>query len=285
MDWNSIDDIIKELKLNSSSDDFKGLKRELRAIMVKLHPDKTGGSFTSKNNEQRYIKASSALEYISGHSKDSQALVPVTALPAIIKAIHKAQLAPVQISQLRTEAREENRINVRSRITLPRIGSGVFASICVGLFTFSSSLEGHPILSIFNSFVAQLILLSFAIYAGIFFILTWVMEHRQEELVGYLISEDGRYQIFEPLLSLGQFSLHDVLKTIRELLRQRQRSSMLILFGARRIQPSIIEKIADIHLLELENRGVIHRLDIPSINPLYKIDENLRHESIFTKQE
>lgn len=279
MDWNSIDDIIKELKLNSSSDDFEGLKRELRAIMVKLHPDKTEGSFTSKNNEQRYIKASSALEYISGLSKDSQALVPVTALPAIIKAIHEVQLTPVQtqISQLRTEAREENRINVRSSITLPRIGSGVLASICAGLFTFSSSLERHPILSILDNFASQLVLLSFAIYAGVFFILTWVMERRQEELVGYLISEDGRYQIFEPLLSLCQFSLLDVLRTIRELLRQRQRSGMIILFGGRRIQPSILEKIASIHLLELENRGVIHRLDIPSIDPLYKVDENLRH--------
>ena len=29
------------------------------------------------------------------------------------------------------------------------------------------------------------------------------------------------------------------------------------------------------HLLELENRGAIHRLDIPSIDPIYQVDDNL----------
>lgn len=286
MAWTSTDDIVKELKLNSSSDDFNGLKSELRLKLAELHPDKKGGSFTSSDDEEKYNKVAAAYDFVNLSSQGSKALIPITQLPAIIKAVRDAQLAPTQsqVSQLRTECREESRFDARNRHTLPRIGSGVFAAICTFLFTFSSSLSEHPLLGfIAKNMVIQMTMVVLAAYAGIFFLLTWVRERKEEGLTDFIMSENGRREIFNNVLMVAghkKFSVRNVMKTIQELFGSRRSDSPFhiftsVFFAQPTVKSSIAEKIAQMHLLELEKRGAVHRVEVPSIDALFEFDEEL----------
>lgn len=294
MTWTSIEQIVKDLGLDSRPDDYDGLKRELRTKLAELHPDKNGGAFSSSEDEGRYNRVSSAYEFVNLACHESTALIPVTQLPAIIKAVRDAQLAPtqLQVGQLRAECREESRLDTHNRYALPRIGSGVFAAVCASLFTFSGSLAEHPVLGILaKKMTFQLSLLGLAAYTGMFFLLTWVRERKEDALADYLMSEKARREIFDQVLhnthavSKGatprQFSIRNVMDVIEERWggRRHYHSSPIFLsvfFGNRGVKPSLIEKIAQIHLLELEKRGAIHRIETPSMDSIYEFDKQLK---------
>lgn len=295
MTWTSTEQIVKALRLVSQPDDFDGLKRELRTKLAELHPDKNGGAFSSPEDEGRYNGVSSAYEFVNLATRESTALIPVTQLPAIIKAVRDAQLAPtqLQVGQLRAECREESRLDTHNRYALPRIGSGVFAAICASLFTFSGSLAEHPVLgTLAKSTTFQVSLLVLAGYAGMFFLLTWVRERREDALADYLMSEKARREIFDQILrnthtvsedaTPRQFSVRNVMYVMEERWGGRyHHHSPLYMFrslflGNRGVKPALIEKIAQIHLLELEKRGAIHRVETPSMDSLYEFDKQLK---------
>lgn len=295
MTWISTKQIIEDLGLKSKPDDYDGLKRELRTKLAEIHPDKNGGAFSSLEDEELYNQISSAYEFVNLTCRESTALIPVTQLPAIIKAVKDAQLAPTehQVGQLRAECREESRLDTHNRYALPRIGSGVFAAICASLFTFSGSLAKHPVLgSLAQNMTVQVLLLVMAAYAGIFFLMTWIRERKEEELIDYLMSETARREIFHHIMfhihhadgndsTSRQFSIRDVMEVIEERWGGRRRYSsspfifLSVFLGSRGIKPSLIEKIAQIHLLEMEKRGAIHRIEAPSMDLVYEFDDKL----------
>jgi len=295
MTWISTKQIIKDLGLKSKPDDYDGLKRELRTKLAEIHPDKNGGAFSSPEDEELYNRISSAYEFVNLACRESTALIPVTQLPAIIKAVKDAQLAPTehQVGQLRAECWEESRLDTHNRYALPRIGSGVFAAICASLFTFSGSLAKHPVLgSLAQNMTVQVLLLVMAAYAGIFFLMTWVRERKEEELIDYLMSETARREIFHRIMvhihhadgndsTSRQFSIRDVMKVIEERWGGHRRYSsspfiiLSVFLGSRGIKPSLIEKIAQIHLLEMEKRGAIHRIETPSMDLVYEFEDKL----------
>lgn len=283
MAWNSLDEIIEEYELSSNRDDLEGLRSELLSKLVELHPDKTGGSFPSKETEEKYHRISSAIDFVSGLSQESKALIPISELIAIIKGFNEAQIIPkqTQMNTFRKEIRDENREALRTRYTISRISSGVFASICLALFTFSNALQQHPLMGpLLDNTISQITLLGLSVYAGMFFLLTWYIERKHEAALEFLLSEDGLRAIFYVLLEKGKrFTLIDVLDRIRLTNIGNYRRSASDIFsapiGKPRMRSSVVEKIANMHLIELENRRVVHRLDIPSISPVYQVDENL----------
>ncbi len=293
MAWTSIEQIAADLDLSSKPDDYDGLKNELRVKLAELHPDKDGGAFSSPEEEARYNEVSSAYEFVKLACRESTALVPVTQLPAIIKAVRDAQVEPIelQVGRLRAEYREERRLDAHSRYALPRIGSGVFAAICTSLFTFSGALAEHPVLgAIAQNMAFQISLLVLAASAGMFFLLTRVRERRETALADYLMSEGARSQIFDAVrhnmrhrlkgATHRQFSVQNVVDVIQERWGRSRYHSPLRVFlspflASRRIKLSTAEKIAQIHLLELEKRGAIRRIETPSIDSLYEFDKQL----------
>lgn len=292
MNWQSVQQIAKELNLKATPSDYDALKGELRSNLASIHPDKNGGAFAKKEDEDKYNAISSAYEFVNTVIDRSHALIPVSQLPAIIKAVRDAQVAPTQtqINALRTECRSESRVASRDRYILPRIGSGTFAAVCGALFTFSGALAEHPILGQFaKNILFQYGLLIAAAYAGFFFLLTWLREMREESKVEWLMSDEGRRLIFEYFLRKardpigrnrnGRFAARQVVETILEDSGHRLRFPSILdatmLFSRGRITSSVAEKIADMHLLELEQRGAIHRIGDPSIDVIYEFDEQV----------
>jgi ribosomal protein S25 len=292
MNWRSTEDVIRSLKLSSDSKDFNALKRELRTRLAEVHPDKNGGQFADEATEAEYNKISAAYEFITHASDDAHALIPVTQLPAIIKAVREAQVAPTQtqINSLKAECRTESRAMAHDRHLLPKIGSGVFAAICAFLFTFSGSLADHPLLGMYaKNPMVQIGLLVVAASSGFFFIMTWSRERREEAKVEWLMSDQGRRDIFDKLLReardpmsgrrKGQFTARQVVDAIMEKSGLHYRSSVSImasfLFSRRGLSISVAEKITEVHLLELEKRGAIRRVEDPSIEAVYEFEDKV----------
>lgn len=294
MNWTSTEQIVKDLGLVSQHDDFNELKRELRTKIAELHPDKNGGAFSSQEDEDGYNAVSSAYEFVNLANRQSTALIPVTQIPAIIKAVREAQTAPtqLQVNQLQSECREESRLNTHNHYTFPRISSGVFGTICLALFTFSNSLADHPILGplVMNSFF-NITMLILACFSGAFFLRTWFRERQEATLTEYYMSEKARRGIFDEILNSmqgvpedaapRQFSIRNVMDEIERYWGGRNyyspfRFSFRFFLGNRRPKPSLTEKIAHIHLLELEKRGAIHRVETPSMDSLYEFDKQLK---------
>lgn len=294
MNWTSAEQVVRELNLSANPRDYDAIKRELRVGLASIHPDKNGGTFSNTADETRYNAISSAYEYIGRSADDSTALIPVTQLPAIIKAVRDAQVAPrqAQISTLRTECRSESRVATHDRYLLPKVGSGTFAAVCGALFTFSGSLVDHPILGAMAKTAGfQYGLLTASAYAGLFFLLTWSRERREEARVEWLMSDEGRRHIFDNLLrktrdpmrvsKSGHFTAREVVDVIMEDSGYRMGSPAVlvaaVLLSRGRITTSVAEKIADVHLLELEQRGAIRKLEDPSIDVVYEFDAQVRH--------
>jgi len=292
MKWKTPEEVVRELQLDSAPQDTEALKREIRLRLASIHPDKNGGEFSDPEDEEMYNKVAAAYEFVSQISSDSQALVPITQLPAIIRAVRDAQLAPTQtqISTLRTECRTESRAISHDRYILPKVGSGTFAAICAFLFTFSGSLAEHPLIGpIAESSVAQISLLFAALFAGMFFVMTWIRERRDESRIEWLMSEGGRRAIFDEVfrearhsmssIPSGRFTIRNVVNVLMQESGFRAYSTSAfmatVLPFRGRISISVAEKIAAVHILELENRGAIHKVEGASIEAIYEIDRQI----------
>ena len=195
MNWTSLDEMVSDIGLTAAPNDVTAVRRELRKCLAETHPDRNGGDFQSKDDEAQFNRLRMALDYVDKVTEEAKALVPITQLPAIVKAIGDMRIAPVdvRVSQLTTECKSEARTDIKSRYSLPRIGSGVFAAVCGFLVTFGQTFKDHPLLGqIADSYVTQMFLLVLAVYAGLFFALTWYAERRQEARLEWLLSEAGR---------------------------------------------------------------------------------------------
>lgn len=293
MTWKSTQDVIDRFGLDAKPDDFEKLDRELRLKVSQLHPDKNGGQFESSEDRREYDEVKAARDFVSNLMSTSQDVVPIAQLPAIFGALQLAQVNQPngQARHLRTEVRNENRQDLHSRYTAPRLGSGVFAAITGALFTFSGSLSDHPVLgALESSYEMQLGLLILSGYSVIFFGLTWFFEQRAEAKVDFLLSDQGMQIVFKELVQSIKketcslrFSRGRVAKIVSQYCSGSKPVGKLpMLFGRQRVKPSTIDRIVELHVSEWEARGAINKVETPSIERLYDVNQQaIESESDF----
>ena len=66
MSWDSVQSLVREFNLQVDTTDIDSIRAELRRHQAELHPDKTGGSFRSQTDEERFHRLSKAIEYLDG---------------------------------------------------------------------------------------------------------------------------------------------------------------------------------------------------------------------------
>lgn len=294
MTWQSIEDLVEDLGLAVDPTDISAVRSSIRGRLAELHPDKNGGSFSSSDAESNFNKLTTAQKWLSDHAKNALTLVPVAQLPAIINAITKSQEPPItsQLSQLRTECRADEQRAIRSRYAIPKIGSGVFAAACAFFFSIGGSLKDHPMLGRFSdSIVAQSTLLMLAFYAGIFFIMAWMRERKEESYVEWLMSELGRREVFRKFMRYNaEFPTEGAIAvTIHQyasFIQAHRGGGMsdaphiaLLMFARPSITASVAEKVARLHLLQLEERGAVSQLSSPSLDTVYQVNHTVLAES------
>ncbi|WBA13406.1 hypothetical protein [Salinivibrio kushneri] len=283
MAWRSTQDIIDRFSLDAEPDDFESLDRELRHRVSQLHPDKNGGQFESNDDRLEFDEVKAARDFVNTLMNTSRDVVAIEQLPAILNALQLAQSNQPngQDRHLRTEVRNENRQDLHSRYTAPRVGSGVFAAITGALFTFSGSLADHPVLgALESSYEVQLGLLALSGYSAIFFGLTWYFEQRAEAKVDFLLSEQGMQIVFKELV-LNLRNETDSLRFSRRRVARivsgycggsKSVGRLSMLFGRQGVKPSTVDRIVELHVSEWEARGAIHKVETPSVERLYDVN-------------
>jgi hypothetical protein len=203
VNWISVQQLVDDLQLNGACTDIEGLRKTIAGEMASIHPDRNGGDFQSPEVKERFHQLQQAEEWLQQQADSANALVPISQLPAIIAALAPAltQSPRAEAAQLRTDCRDDERRALRNRYALPKIGSGVFATISGALFTFSGSLAEHPVLGRFATDpMFPMFLGAFSLYAGMFFVTTWWAERREEDRFEWLMSEGGRRETFNQFL-------------------------------------------------------------------------------------
>lgn len=285
MNWNSPEQIATYFGLrDAAEDDLEALRRAVTKKMASIHPDTNPDGFSDQETEELWHQLHSAKEFIekaiaSSRSESSgNQLIPVSQVTALVKSITQAGLQPAEtrLSSLKVEARED----ARSRGFIPRIGSGVFATISAFLFTFSSSAKDHPLLGEWlQTTTAQYFLLAAMLYSGMFFFMTWTRERRQETLVEFLSSEEGLRETMTNLFQrrsdrneqFRRFTLRNLTEELRPSRHREHFSPLSVLFGGQYISRSVADQIAALHVERLVKRGVIIELPQKGLDRVFEV--------------
>lgn len=148
MKWNSLSEMIEDLKLEADPSDEASVKAEVRHKISIIHPDKNNGQFASESAKERYVELTEALKFLESRNKQSQAIVSVDT-SAIVQAISRT-LVPTKeeiLNRKQDECRTAYKLAVKSRYFFPRLKSGFFAGLCGLLLTFAEQLKVHPFFS------------------------------------------------------------------------------------------------------------------------------------------
>jgi len=281
MNWLSRADLVSELGLKSSPSDADALRSEIRTEIAELHPDHNNGVFASADDQPRYQRLVEALDYLD--HPPSTALIPIHEVPALVAAVRQA-LVPQQPAhspaQARAEFRDLARAELHQHLSLPRIGSGVFASACAFLLTVGDKLNDNPIFGGFlQTRTGSMTVAMLLLYSALFFVMTWWMEQRASAQHEWLATEGGRREIFARVLqeqerrgagaedTAARFSFSQVVRAILVLSRPR----LPFPFIKTRISRSAAEKLAKAHLDELEAREVVRKASTKRLDVIYEI--------------
>lgn len=151
MEFNSLQDITKYFKLESSND-LESIKKKLKKEMKSLHPDKDGNDdFETEGDKERFLIIQNALNYLQ---TNKHLIIRATKneLSTEVKKIEK-KIIKHQSEDINKKASElSNRIKesvemFHKRNFTPKITGLVITTIITGLWAFPSLVKDHPFLS------------------------------------------------------------------------------------------------------------------------------------------
>ncbi|RKS42568.1 hypothetical protein BC962_3235 [Gillisia mitskevichiae] len=201
----SLNDIKNDFGIEN--DDIAAIKKEIKNIIKDIHPDKNNGSFKNKLDELNYQKSISALEFLDSEFR----IISVNELNNLAVQTEKKISKKEQKKEFK---KLDNKIsgyikNYKRSHLFPKISSTALTIIISFLWLFPSTLEDHPVLSIYftpknSSFT---ILWGFAL---IMTILYWLLlktdEQRMEDATKRLNLESVQNNLFRRFLDMEGYS-------------------------------------------------------------------------------
>lgn len=287
MKWNNPEQIAAYFDLQGFEDgDLAALRRAVVKKMASIHPDKNPEKFSDPKNEELWHELNSAKEFIQDEaeitrpSSSGNEMIPISQVTELVKLITQSNSVPAatRVSELKNEARQD----AHSRGFIPRVGSGAFAAVSAFLFTFSSSAKDHPLLGEWlQTTTAQYVLLVAMLYSGMFFVMTWARERRQEGLVEFLCSEEGLRETMIRLLDgrsdrnhPRKFTLREFTEQLRPSRHRAHYSPLLVLFGGQHISRSIADQISSVQLERLTKRGIVVELPDKGLDRAFEVSRS-----------
>lgn len=284
--------LARELGLGACAHSAEALKAELQKIVLALHPDKSGGEFTSDGDKARFMKARVAIELLNG---ERSADAPAAATP-----LAGAPRAITDTSAPATSLENEHRLQVllladaRTRIAryfaAPKIASSVLASVSLSLVLAADLFQGHPLLGPPLREAAVLILLSaLGLAAAAAAAALWSWERAAVARAEHLLSESALGKLFERARRSarrqgrdGQLSAFDLRRGIDALADECGTSGALRghrLLG-RSLDATTRESITLIQTRRLLARRVIRIVERPALEVLYEISPRAMAEAL-----
>jgi hypothetical protein len=288
-EWTSIAEVAEDFGFPQYRADADNLKRELRKIITRLHPDRTGGVFKTKRSEERFHQAMAADEFIELNRTVNTSLVPIGALKEIVEVIGRINSTANQ----ETSTTLSHRYSLEEKYTLSRklfpakISSGAISSIILFILAFPKTFADSPILGEFvhNNEFQMLSLLGLAFF-GFFFILTYVGERIIESRIDYAMSEGALQRLMREIQYRashddGKITFSNLVDAMSELMGSapswKRRNNFIEAFRMIQFIPSrpdrtAIEKATLVQTQRLVENGILKKYDKPSIERTYFID-------------
>jgi hypothetical protein len=179
------------IRYNLTEEDPTKIRYELNQIRGKLHPDKNGGKFPSKDKEVEYFEIDNLIKQID--EKYIQSLVPFSHIREIIQDDRSKLIENIQkinSDLIISSELTNNRKNLSERTTstidqikysniAPKISiSGVTAILTI-IWFFPVTIQSHPILSMFIDVTTPLFLIIW-IFSLYFTLIFWIFILRIE---------------------------------------------------------------------------------------------------------
>ena len=191
---------------------------------------------------------------------------------------------------IRAEAREE----AHYRFRLSRIGSGCAAGALSGLWLLpqvvaawgagglATALESSLLAPMFAYSLFDPIAFGLALYAWLFFALTWFMEQNDVRRIDWVTTDSARAVLVRrAVLTARQRGDQDSIRKsdLRDALGRGLRPSFALrLLGARDVSASFLDRVTGQHIAELIAQGVLAPSTEASLSPRYLVAEDVSSE-------
>lgn len=292
-----VETVARSLGIEPVPESMERLRKEIRAELRDLHPDRNAGDFADGRARERFNQLSTALAQIDADT-GATALVPLATVAPMVSSIIEAlghagalearETSPAAERQmLRLEARDE----ARHRFRLSRIGSGSVAALLSTLWALpplttafgnesaSDALQASILGPIFAHPLSEPILFGLALYAWLFFALTWFMEQNDLARIDWVTTDEARGLLLQrAVLTARQRGDADTVtkSDVRNALGRGLRPSFVLrLLGARDVSASFLDGVTTQHVAELTAQGVLTPTGDVELSPRYVVDENV----------
>jgi len=247
--------------------------------------------------QERIVRLSTALAEVES-AADGNALVPVEAVAPLVTAIvdalgHARPAAPAEApldsrrQMVRSEAIEE----ARSRYRLSRVGSVSVATVASGLWLLPQLIAAFGSEAVVAAFQASLLAPLFAyaffdpiafgvaLYAWLFFGMTWLMEQNDLRRIDWVTTDAARAVLLKKaVLSARQRGEQDSIAKadVRDALGRGLRPTFALrLLGARDVSASFLDRVTSCHVEELAAQGVLAPSTQASLSPRYLVAKDV----------
>lgn len=190
MNFDSIENITRHFELESN--EKSKIKKDLKNLLKKVHPDKNNGEFRDENDQKKYLEIHSALEFIDKNISQTSLVKKneITALTQVIEKLvsTKKNKKSVDIikekgvflnNKLQDSIQEFHKKNSTPRIT------GVIATVIVTtIWAFPNIVKNHPLLSVLYKFNREFtIIWLFSLFVfGLLWLKIKTLEKKDEEI-------------------------------------------------------------------------------------------------------
>jgi hypothetical protein len=257
------------------------------------------GGVEEKTADERVVRLSTALAEVEA-SADGSALVPVEAVAPLVSAIvdvlgrHTPESPESSLGLQRQALRTEAIGEARARYRLSRVGSGTVASVASALWLLPqlvAAFGGDALLAAFQtSLLAPLFVLPLfdpiafgvALYAWLFFSLTWLMEQNDLRRIDGVTTDSARGVLLRrAVLAARQRGEQDSITKadMRDALGRGLRPTLALrLLGARDVTASFLDRVTGCHVEELMAQGVLAPSTHASLSPRYLVAKDVSRE-------
>lgn len=160
MEFNSLKEILKHFELEE--DDAEIIRKKLKKLRNKLHPDKTEGNFENDEDKQEFLNLQGAIKFLEKKtSKQLTVKGTNTAVSEILKDFTKSKKLQQDIVKVEKQSSKLSSIlddNVKTfhrKTKSPKITTIAITTVISALWLFPNVVKNHPVLSVLLKYNAE----------------------------------------------------------------------------------------------------------------------------------
>lgn len=295
MEFLSIDEIKEKLKIKDEDPDQ--IRKELKKRLSKIHPDRHGDKFPSKEAEKDWHQIVAAIDFIDGITAKDKELIHIKQVNTLIKTLTDLVVSQdsskgVSNLELKLDRKIDRNIkNVKKDLILPKITLSTLTIFTTFIWAFPETINKHPILSKHIDVTSSLFIdawSSLIFFTVVFWLVCLFLEGKKKNLIKKLGLESCQEMLFhefltsEDVFQMETFQKEDFIDYLSKKFNKKRKSFRKI-FPYIPIPDSfdseLGQSIADILFQRALNKGMIEKGEIKSsLSDWYSINPEVVDE-------